>query len=144
MFTKARIAVGLVLGLGLAAGGIAAADTAQQPQHQGRRAEMIQKFDTNKDGKLDDSEKAAMKAQFKAKRDAMKAQNLAKYDANKNGKLDDAERQTMQADRKAERFKKIDKNGDGKITPDEFNAAPAGHHGRMGHGHHRGGGRPAK
>ncbi len=135
MFTKARLALVAVLGLGLAGGIAAAAPGADTQGRGGRRAEVIAKFDTNKDGKLDDTEKAAMKKQFQAKRAEMKAKRLAKYDANKNGKIDDAEKATMQAEHKAERFKKLDTNNDGSISKAEFDAAKP--QGRMGHGGHR-------
>jgi hypothetical protein len=93
MLTKMKIA--LALCGSLAAGGIAAA----QGFHGGAgRAEMISKFDTNKDGKLDDGEKAAMK------------DTLA-----------------------TERFKKLDTNGDGVLSVDEFKAGQ-----KMGMRHGRG------
>lgn len=44
---------------------------------------------------------------------------LAKYDANKDGKLDDTER----AAAKADRFKALDKDGDGKVKRTDFPAA---------------------
>lgn len=65
--------------------------------------EMLKKYDANKDGALDDVEKAARKAEADAKAKEMKAANLAKYDANKDGKLDDEERAAMKADKEAAR-----------------------------------------
>ncbi len=44
---------------------------------------------------------------------------LDKYDTNKDGKLDDKERAAIRADH----FKKLDKDGDGKVTRAEFPAA---------------------
>lgn len=44
---------------------------------------------------------------------------LNKYDTNKDGKLDDKERAAIRADH----FKKLDKDGDGKISRAEFPAA---------------------
>ncbi|HLP08097.1 MAG TPA: hypothetical protein VK178_08015 [Opitutaceae bacterium] len=54
-----------------------------------------EQYDANKDGKLDEAEIAAMKADRAAKR---KARLLAKYDANKNGTLDPDEEAVHQAD----------------------------------------------
>ncbi len=103
--------------------------------------ELIQKFDKNGDGKLDDSERAQMKAAFEAKRAEHRKEMLAKYDTNKDGKLDAAERKVMRDDKLTQRFQAMDKNGDGKLTLDEFKAgtwAKRGfyRHGRHGHGHH--------
>ena len=67
---------------------------------EARRAKMLEKFDANKDGKLDDAEKAAMKAECekrKAGMEARKAKMLEKFDTNKDGKLDDAEKAAAKA-----------------------------------------------
>ncbi len=63
--------------------------------------ETLEKYDANKDGKLDDTEKAAAKAGAAAKTKATKEANLAKYDANKDGKLDETEKAAMKADHDA-------------------------------------------
>jgi len=98
----------------------------------GPRKEMIEKFDANKDGKLDDAEKAKLLEARKAKH----VERLAKFDKNKDGSLDDAERQAMHDERIAERFAMLDANKDGAITLDEMKAAKPG----KGHGRgHRGG-----
>ncbi len=60
--------------------------------------ETLEKYDKNKDGKLDEAETAAWKADIAAKAKATKEANLAKYDLNKDGKLDDAEKAAMKAD----------------------------------------------
>ena len=149
MLTKMKIAIALVGSLVAGAVGVAGA---QGFNHSGPdRAQVIQKYDTNKDGKLDDQEKAAMKADFKSKREEMKKEALAKYDTNKDGKLDDGERKVMRNDRLAEQFKKLDTDGNGQLSLSEFQAGKfaGGHHGkfgrqgRMGHGH-RGQGRGLK
>jgi hypothetical protein len=90
------------------------------------RAALIQKFDTNGDGVLDDSERAAMKAAFEAKRAQRHQEALAKYDTNKNGVLDPAERQVMRNDLLTTRFQTMDKNGDGMLSLDEFKAGARG------------------
>lgn len=116
----------------LALGGAA---LAQGPGRGGKgpmRAEMLEKFDTNKDGQLDDTERTAMRAEREKKRQEM----LAKFDANKDGKLDDTERQAAHAERMAERFKALDKDGNGVLSLEEFKAGHPG--GRGGHGGHGG------
>ena len=82
------------------------------------RAKFMEKFDANKDGQLDDAEKAAVKADFEAKRAEMKAafekKMLEKFDANKDGQLDDAEKAAAKAEfekKRAERGGKCGKRG---------------------------------
>jgi hypothetical protein len=80
--------------------------------------ETLAKYDANKDGMLDDAEKAAAKAGAAAKAKETKEANLAKYDANKDGKLDETEKAARKADedamkaaKKAEKeAKKAEKN----------------------------------
>ena len=129
MLTKLKLALALC---GSLAGGVAVAGGF----HGGApRAEILQKYDTNKDGKLDDAEKAAMKADFKAQHEQRKAEMLAKFDTNKDGKLDDAEKAAMRDARATEVFQKLDTNKDGQISLDEFKAGRA----KMGmHRHARG------
>lgn len=96
----------------------------------------LQKFDRNGDGKLDDAERAQMKAALAAKRAERQKERLAKYDANQDGTLDDTERTAMRDDRLTERFQAMDANHDGTLTLEEFKTgAQAGHH-RHGRRHH--------
>lgn len=60
-----------------------------------------ERFDADKDGKLNDQEQAAAKQAVKEKAQATRKANLEKYDANKDGKLDDAEKAKMKADQEA-------------------------------------------
>jgi hypothetical protein len=140
MLTKLRLALLIASPLVAGAATYAVADGARGAHPP---AELMQKFDKNGDGKLDDAERAQMKAAWEAKRAERHKEALAKYDTNKDGKLDDAERTALRDDRLAQRFQAMDKNGDGKLTLDEFKTGAAGkgfHHGRHGHGglRHRG------
>jgi len=103
------------------------------------RKDLIQKFDQNGDGKLDDAERAQMKAAFEARRAERHKEALARYDLDKDGKLDATERKAMRDDKLAGRFKAMDKDGDGKLTLDEFKAGAgkAGFHRHGRHGHAR-------
>jgi hypothetical protein len=145
MLTKMKVALALcgsilVGGVGLAA--------AQGFGGGPDKAGVMQKYDTNKDGKLDDAEKAQLRADMKAKHEAKKAEMLAKYDINKDGKLDQSERAVMKNDRAQEAFAKADTNKDGQLSLDEFKAMKQHHgmrHGRGGKFRHRGqGARGAK
>ena len=135
MLTKLKLA------LLIAAPLVAGATTYAVAQGDGpNRKELIQKFDQNGDGKLDDAERAQMKAAFEAKRAEHHKEMLAKFDTNKDGKLDAAERKVMRDERLTQRFQAMDKDGDGKLTLDEFKAGAGAkqgfhRHGRHGHGH---------
>ena len=133
MLTKMKIAIVLVGSL--LVGGVAAA---QGLHDHGRGKVMIEKFDTNKDGKLDATEKAAMKTAFEAKRAEMKKDMLLKFDTNKDGKIDDGERAVARDTKLTERFKKLDTDGNGQISLTEFKAAKLNKQPRKGGMHHRG------
>ena len=120
----------LIASTALAVGGLSGFAFAKG--HMGPRKEMIEKFDINKDGKLDDAEKAKLREAKHAMFAQKKAEKLAKFDANKDGALDSAERTAMHDERVAKRFAMLDANKDGAITLDEMKAAK--HRG----GHHRG------
>lgn len=100
-----------------------------------RYPEMMQKFDANKNGQLEDSEREAMRAEMRKLRE----EKLAKYDANKDGKLDDTERKALREAHAEERFKALDKNGNGTLSLEEFKAGAAERgFGRHGGWHGRG------
>lgn len=108
-----------------------------------RAEELLQRFDTNHDGKLDEDETAAAhEAMLKEQMDRQAAvtaapggaqfrqQMLEKFDKNHDGRLDDDERAEMQKYLQAqglgpggvvreELIKRFDKNGDGKLDADE-------------------------
>ena len=138
MLTKLKLA------LFIAAPLVAGATTYAFAQGGAAKQDMIQKFDQNGDGMLDDAERAQMKAAFAARRAERHQQMMARFDANHDGVLDDAERAQMKAafaaerDTKlTERFAAMDKNGDGRLSLDEFKAgAQAGMHRRGRHGKH--------
>jgi len=121
-FTKK---MGALAALALTVTGGAVAALAQEGG--GGKARLLEKFDTNHDGKLDDAEKAAMREQMKAIREKHREAMLARFDVNKDGTLDPGERKAMLDTLATERFKKLDSNGDGVISLDEFRAAAASH-----------------
>jgi Ca2+-binding EF-hand superfamily protein len=92
--------------------------------------EILAKYDTDGDGKLSETEKAAMKADLEAKRQAL----IAKYDTNGDGVLDATERAAAEAAIQAERlaaqkakFVTLDTDTSGGLSLAEFTAgAPTG------------------
>ncbi len=130
MLTKFKLALATTVALVGGVAGFAAADGRGGPDRPAMKA----KFDTNKDGKIDDAERGPMKDAMKAMHAQKKAEMLAKFDTNKDGKLDDAEKTAAHAARAAEQFARLDKDGDGKLSLDEFKAGQhhKGHQGRHG------------
>jgi hypothetical protein len=89
------------------------------------RGALKQKFDLNKDGVLDQAERAKLK---QAKQAVRKADAIAKFDANKDGSLDKGEKAVMRDQRASMRFGKLDTNHDGVLSLDEFKTRGGGHH----------------
>lgn len=73
----------------------------------------LEKFDTNKDGKLDDTEMVALKDFAKTLKDARHAKMMEKFDTDKDGKLSDTEKAARKEARKDAYEEKGDKH-DGK------------------------------
>ena len=110
----------------------------------------MEKFDTNKDGQIDEQEKQAIRQAQEARKAEFQKKLLEKYDANKDGQLDDQEKAAIKAAMEAKRaefMKKImdkyDANKDGQLDEQEKAAAKADfrkwkargfHAGKMGHG----------
>ena len=62
------------------------------------RKQFMAKFDKNKDGKIDDAEKKAVREEFGKRMEDRKKEFMAKYDKNKDGKLDEAEKKAIAAE----------------------------------------------
>ena len=94
-----------LLAVALASCALAAASYAQdaksEQKDKGPSKADLKKYDANKDGQLDDAEKAAMKADKDAKREADKKARLEKYDTDKDGKISKEEKAAEDADKAA-------------------------------------------
>lgn len=113
--------------------------TAQNEKPEGRRPgqgpgpggreippAVLEKFDADKDGKLDEEERKAARAEMQAKREEARKKMLEEFDANDDGKLDEAEKKAMHEAMKAKRaalVEKYDSDGDGKLSREEIKAA---------------------
>ena len=115
----------------------------------GGRAALLRRFDRNGDGKLDEQERAALRAfvQQRGGGRGMRAQLLRQFDKDGDGKLNEAERRAAReaflkrrrgqgADAGggagprprldlAELLKRFDEDGDGKLSPEERKKALA-------------------
>ena len=96
----------LVIALTLCVAGLvaSAADAEKKDKKSDKvRPRVLEKYDKNANGKLDDDEREAMR---KDRRSENAAAALKKFDKNGDGKLDASEREAAKADRKATKDKK--------------------------------------
>ncbi|MDF3057329.1 MAG: hypothetical protein K0R17_1544 [Rariglobus sp.] len=98
-------------------------------------AEIIKRYDTNKDGKLDEAEIAAVKEQTlmasqekrEEKRERLR-DRLKEFDKDGDGKLDAGEKTAMEtalrarAEKTPRMLKRLDTDGDGKLSDAEWAA----------------------
>ena len=105
-----------------------------RPGGQGRELQrrLREKFDADKDGKLDPEEAKLARQEFRRIDEERRAQTLKKYDVNGNGQLDEEELATMRKEwssrldhAKDDTRKKFDTNGDGTLDDAEKAAAEA-------------------
>lgn len=94
-----------------------------------RRAHMVEKFDEDGDGKLNDEERATAKAAMVARKEAF----MARVDTNGDGEISEDEKKAAKEAFMAE----YDTDGDGKLNEEEREAAKAAGVGRPGHKHHK-------
>ena len=87
-------------------------DEDDQNERCGQPAEVMQKYDANRDGKLSHEERKQM-------HQAQRAELLAKFDGDKNGQLSDEEKQALWQHKKTEHFARMDVDGNGSITKQE-------------------------
>ena len=101
------------------------------PRHPDRPLppEMMQKFDKDGDGKLNEEERAAAKEAMKGREEAYRKEMLEKFDKDGDGKLSEEEHEAAKKERmekhearKKELLAKYDKDGDGELSEDEKKA----------------------
>lgn len=125
----------LLLTSGLATATAFAGPNSAKASHPHKK-DILQKYDTNNDGALDATEKAALRADRATYRKARKANKahrraamLQRFDADANGVLDAGEKRTAIVTRSDKRFDKMlakrDANGDKMLSMAEL-AAKAG------------------
>lgn len=93
----------------------ATAQPPHPPRHGGHIMKMVEEIDTDKNGTL-----------TKAEIDAGQSQRFAEMDSNKDGNLNISEFESQwasqQRNRMVDGFQRLDEDGDGKVTRNEFDA----------------------
>ena len=91
---------------------------------------IFEKFDTDGDGKLNDSEKSELKKAMTQRRDQNQAKMLKRFDSDNDGALSPEEKKAAMPTIKKERkeiheaaLKQFDKDGDGKLSSEEREGA---------------------
>lgn len=120
-----------LLALGFAATPAFAGDPEHKSasKHGEHHAELLKKFDANHDGKLDDSEKAAVRAAYGERLKSKHPELFKRIDTDNDGTLSQAEvkeAREKHKEHRAEMKKKFDTNGDGTLSAEEKAAAKAG------------------
>lgn len=95
---------------------------AEKPNKQKWKEKWKEKCDLNKDGTVDDAERAIAKETWEKKREQRHVEMLAKYDANQDGELDKTEREAMRKAHHEEMLAKYDTDKDGKLSKEEREA----------------------
>lgn len=80
---------------------------------------IIEKYDTDGDGALNETERAAAKEAREARMAEMK-QVRDSYDVDGNGELDEAEKEAFKAHVKEKMIERFDADGDGALNADEL------------------------
>ena len=104
------IAIAALLGCGFVSQ--AAAQEGEKVDPKARRAELRERFDKNADGKLDESERQALREHVRGQREKARAKFQKKraevkkrFDENGDGELDEPERQALQKHARGQREK---------------------------------------
>ena len=89
------------------------------PHGDPHHAAFMEKFDTNKDGRIDEQEKQAIRQAHEARKAEFQKKLLEKYDANKDGQLDDQEKAAIKADfeKNAQQRRHMHRRGHGPGRP---------------------------
>ena len=89
-------------------------------RHPALHKKLLEKFDADGDGRLNEEERQAVRA-------AAKERKLEHFDTDGDGALSEAEREAMREAIQERRLEHVDRNGDGEISPRERAAAHRRH-----------------
>ncbi len=106
---------------------IASAEDTTKPGDRPARPlppKLLEKFDTDGDGKLSPEEKQAARDARKETAGERRKEILEKYDTDQSGDLSDDEKAKMREDFQAKALEKFDTDGDGQLSEEERAAMP--------------------
>ena len=125
MKTKYLPLFGLALGLG-----IATTSAGDRTFGDGKLPEILEQYDLNGDGQIDEEERQAAKEARRAAREEARAERIAEVDTDGDGELSEEEKEAAKQarrdaleERRAEKFAEI-AGEDGCLDADEFAALP--------------------
>ncbi len=116
MKTNTLIVIAAAFGL---AGATYAEEGKPDRPHRKLPPEILERFDADKDGKLNEEEREAAKAAMGERMKARKAEMLKKFDKDGDGKLSEEEEAAMREERKKMMLEKFDKDKDGVLSDGE-------------------------
>lgn len=116
MKTKSLIVIAAALGL---IGSAHAEEAKKDRQQRKLPPEIIERFDKDGDGKLNEEEREAAKAARKEMMKNRRAEMLEKFDKDGDGELNEEERKAMREEMKKRMLEKFDKDGDGELSDEE-------------------------
>jgi hypothetical protein len=143
---KTNTLIVIAAAIGLSGAAYAEEGKGPRPPHK-LPPEIIEKFDKDGDGKLNEEEHAAAKAARGEMEADRKKEMLAKFDKDGDGTLNEEEKMAAREEMKKKMLEKFDKDGDGELSEEERKAMPPRPGGPDGKGKGKGKGkgeRPAK
>lgn len=101
-----------------------------RPRHDDFRRRMLERFDADRDGRLDETEREHARRMIRDRFEDRRRQFMQQYDVNGDGRIDQQERNAAEEDRRErmsqrrdEMIKQFDADGDGVLNREEQDAA---------------------
>lgn len=116
MKTRSLIVIAAVIGF---AGAAHAEEGERDRPHRKLPPEIMEKFDKDGDGKLNEEERKAARAARGEMMESRRKEMLAKFDKDGDGKLNDEEEAAMKEERRKRMLERFDKDKDGELSDDE-------------------------
>ena len=115
---KTNTLIVIAAAIGLSGAAYAEEGKKERPPHK-LPPEILEKFDKDGDGKLNEEEREAAKAARGEMEANRKKEMLAKFDKDGDGKLSEEEKKAAHEAMKKKMLEKFDKDGDGELSEEE-------------------------